>query len=170
MLLYSANSNDLDNEITNLSNQLINIIDKNTIFVCVGSDKVIFDSIGPLVGHILKQRLPNIIIYGDLKYPLNGLNISSEIQKIKTKHPNNNILAIDATISNNNIGFANLYDEPIKPGIGSFGEIGNYKLVGVIDSPDNPDIYRKNISLYHVFLLVDLITKSIIKTIEQQEN
>lgn len=169
MLLYSANSNDQKNEIINLSNQLKNIINKDTVFVCVGTDKIIFDSIGPLVGHIIKQRFPNITLYGDLKNTLNGTNISTKIQEIKTKHKNNTILAIDATIANNHIGCANLYNEPISPGYSQNGTIGDYKLIGIIDSPDNPDIYRKNISLYNVFLLVDLISKSIIKTLTEQE-
>ena len=38
---------------------------KEVIFLCIGTDKIIGDSFGPIVGHFLKQN--NYTVYGDLE-------------------------------------------------------------------------------------------------------
>lgn len=171
MLLHSADSKNYDNEIINLSNHLRNIISKDTIFVCIGSDRLIADSIGPLVGYKLKKSNPDLHIYGDLCFPITALNVKSEIKKIKAIHKDNQIFAIDASLTpNDNVGFVELYNDSVKPGHGlnkKLGSIGDYKLVGLIDSIDEPDLFHRNIRLYDSNLLADLISESIIKALEE---
>lgn len=174
MLIHSTNSKNYLEEISLLSNKLKNIISKDTVFVCVGTDKIIYDAIGPIVGHYLKKRFPSLYIYGDLENPLTSLNIKTEIIKIKNKHQGKHILAIDAALTKdkNYIGCVELYDEPIKPGGGlnkTLGEIGDHKLIAIMDIYDNPDIFHRNVKLYNTILLSDLISDSIIKTLEEQE-
>ena len=75
------------------------IYDKDILFLCIGTDRVIGDCFGPFVGSILKSRIdiPNIEIMGNLEDTLSysklgELKISSEKK----------IIAIDAALSNFN--------------------------------------------------------------------
>ena len=40
---------------------------EKTIFVCIGSNKVVWDSIGPYVGSILKEKIGEKYVIGDLE-------------------------------------------------------------------------------------------------------
>lgn len=84
-----------------IKDQLNNIITENTVFVCIGTDKVEFDMFGPLCGTELKNN--KIPYYGDMKDTLNGLNIEEKIRNIYKvdKIDNCNIIAIDAAVTKN---------------------------------------------------------------------
>lgn len=80
------------------------------VFLCIGTDKVIGDSVGPLVGTKLKELLNkynffNINIYGSLDKTINYSNIIREVKNIEEKHKNACIIVVDAALSKKeNIG------------------------------------------------------------------
>ena len=57
------------------------------IFICIGTNKIVGDSLGPIVGEILKQNLKekNISIIGDLTYNVNIKNIYQNIRRIENQ-------------------------------------------------------------------------------------
>ena len=69
------------------------------VFVCIGSDRVTGDSLGPLVGTRLQYAdnftLP---VYGTLDFPIHALNLKDAMRSIKYFHPYNPIIAIDASL------------------------------------------------------------------------
>ena len=69
------------------------------VFLCVGSDKFVCDSVAPIVAEILKNEY-NIgaYVYGGLDYNVNATNLSSVVNYIETVHPNCNLIVIDATL------------------------------------------------------------------------
>ena len=72
---------------------------QSLVFVCIGSDKITGDSLGPLVGHRLsRQSLPSVFIYGTLSQPVHALNLQETIEKIHQHHPDSFIIAIDASV------------------------------------------------------------------------
>lgn len=85
--------------------------DNQIIFVCIGSNKITGDCLGPLVGTYLKQNLKNeknIRIYGDMYSPINYTNINdikNEVDTIiKNKENNGNnyiIILIDSALGKN---------------------------------------------------------------------
>lgn len=85
----------------NMAYELLNIYRKEgmPVFVCVGSDKYVCDSLAPIVAENLK-KVYNIraYVYGGLDYNINGTNISQAINYIETEHPYNSIVIIDATL------------------------------------------------------------------------
>ena len=94
-----------DNVVQVLSDTLKNIIDENTVIVCIGTDRAIGDSLGPLVGTMSKNSNYKYPVYGTLDKPIHALNIYESLQSIKKKHPDGNFLAIDACLgSKSNIG------------------------------------------------------------------
>ena len=80
------------------------------VFLCVGTDRVIGDSIGPLVGSKLKElfkkyNIFNINIYGSLKDNVNYINVKNTIKKINNNHKDSCIIVIDSALSKKeNIG------------------------------------------------------------------
>ena len=78
------------------------------IFLCIGTDRVIGDSFGPLVGYKLKYLFKdeeNIKVIGDLNNIICMHNISKIMTYINNTYPDSFLIAIDAALSNrNNIG------------------------------------------------------------------
>ncbi|GAA0101426.1 hypothetical protein UT300012_21410 [Paraclostridium bifermentans] len=70
------------------------------VVVCIGSSKVIGDSVGPRVGSILlhDDRFTRPV-YGTMENPVQSFNLKSIVDFINMKHPKSTILAIDSTIS-----------------------------------------------------------------------
>ena len=73
------------------------------IFLCVGTDLILGDSIGPIIGTKLK-KLENeyIKIFGTLSKTLNFNNARNEINNIYLNYQNPYIITIDAALSNFN--------------------------------------------------------------------
>lgn len=72
------------------------------VFLCVGSDKFVSDSLAPIVSELLtkKYNIP-AYVYGGLDYNINATNLTQAINYIETMHPHNPIVLIDATLGEN---------------------------------------------------------------------
>ncbi len=73
------------------------------IFLCIGTDQIIGDSFGPLVGYKLKKLFKdeeNIEVVGDLNHIINSKNIKSILKAIYNKYEDPFLIAIDAAVSN----------------------------------------------------------------------
>lgn len=98
----------------NFANKLYEEKKKNNftqiVFLCVGTDKVIGDCIGPLVGSKLIElfkdyNIFNINIYGSLQENINYINVKNVIEKIESYHNNACVIVVDAALSKKeNIG------------------------------------------------------------------
>ena len=71
------------------------------VFLCIGTDRIIGDCLGPLVGTMLQEKLEkynvfNINIYGNLKENICYTNIQNILKIINQKHQNACIIVVDA--------------------------------------------------------------------------
>lgn len=93
------------NFVENLESRLYRSIIKNDfsniVFVCIGTDKIIGDSFGPLVGENLKNKIESeyIHIYGTLENTVNYLNIFQIRKVIASKYNKPCIITIDSALS-----------------------------------------------------------------------
>ena len=73
----------------------------NLIFICIGTNKIVGDSLGPIIGEILKKNLEqkNISVLGDLKNNVNINNIYQNLKNIQTKYSKPYIISIDSALS-----------------------------------------------------------------------
>lgn len=104
------------------------------VFLCVGSDKFVSDSLAPIVSEMLtkKYNIP-AYVYGGLDYNINATNLTYAVNYIETMHPRNPIVLIDATLSEDvgkimltSGGFAGLGKViPIK-------RVGDISILGVV--------------------------------------
>ena len=126
-----------------------NKFNKKPIFVCVGSDLVLGDSLGPLVGTLLKKKKNNAYIYGTLNMPITAKEVEYAKTYIKQMHPNSTIIAIDAAVGlSEDVGIIRVTNKGLKPGLGvdkNLGVIGDISIIGVVAEKSN-----KNYNLFNL--------------------
>ena len=108
------------------------------VIVCVGSDLVIGDSLGPITGSMLRYKTQglNVFIYGTLASPVTAKEIKYIRALLKDAHPNSQIVTVDAAVGEEgDIGLIKLSDSPLKPGAGAqkkLGAIGDISALGIV--------------------------------------
>lgn len=107
------------------------------VIVCIGSDIVVGDSLGPYVGTKLNKLIgEKSFIYGTLDNPITAKEIPIVSQTIKTLHPRSKIIVIDAAVGNKeDVGQVKIYDQGIKPGLGvnkNLPLIGDVSIIGIV--------------------------------------
>jgi len=72
------------------------------VFMCVGSDKFVCDSLGPIVAEKLRhEHKINAYVYGGVDYNINSNNLMQVLNYIDTIHEGQHIIVIDATVGDN---------------------------------------------------------------------
>lgn len=120
---------------------------KELVIVCIGTDRSTGDSLGPLVGSKLTERLSTLpgrgthgsrlAVYGTLDEPVHAANLTEWVGSVTLKHPGAAIIAVDACLGkNDNVGSISIRTGPLKPGTGvnkSLPSVGNVHLIGVVN-------------------------------------
>lgn len=71
------------------------------VILCIGTDKLIGDLVGPIVGQKLKRLFKNykkIKVYGDINKSVNITNVDKVIEEINTKFNYPFIITIDSAL------------------------------------------------------------------------
>ena len=68
--LYDAP--DIIDKLTDALHMILTDRSQPPLFLCIGSDSHILDSFGPLTGSLLKDKMPNLNVYGTLAEPLHA--------------------------------------------------------------------------------------------------
>lgn len=108
------------------------------ILVCIGTDRVTGDCLGPLVGHKLKRVLPKkYTLYGSLSHPVHALNLEDTIHLIRKRHQNPFFIVVDASLGDmNRIGYVTLSNSTLRPGRGvqkDLPAIGHISITGIVN-------------------------------------
>lgn len=141
---------------------------KEIYIVCIGTDRVTGDALGPLIG----TRLSNISkvrrrckILGTLKDPVHARNISDIINDIN-RRSNKFVVAIDSSLGEKDeVGNIVIKNGPIKPGAAvnhSLPELGDISITGVVNESHGPGyMVLMNTRLYEVVQLSNSIARLI---------
>ena len=177
MLENNAYNNFIKNFSDTICSLTENKVYSNVIFLCIGTDKIIGDSFGPIVGYRLKKmysNIKNIEIIGDLNNIVCDTNIVKTIDAINRAYKKPFIIAIDAALSSNeNIGKIIVDNKGIILGSGvgkNRVQIGNMSIKGVVaenfkDARFNLRLLA-NTKLGFVLELADLVSNGIYASIE----
>lgn len=155
-----------------LGRELYNLLENNRkswqpiIILCIGTDRVTGDSLGPLVGHQLHASANNFIVYGNLEQPVHAINLIDTLEQIYEEYENPYVIAIDASLgSKDHVGYVTLRQGPLKPGQGiskDLPAIGDISITGIVNLSGRPGAFLlQNTRLYTVMKLVDCITLGI---------
>lgn len=108
------------------------------VIVCIGSDLSVGDSLGPVTGTKLKEKLKgyNVYVYGTLAKPITAHEVKYTNQFIKSTHPNSTVIAIDAAVgAAGDIGLIKVAKRGIKPGSGAnkrLAKVGDVSVMGIV--------------------------------------
>lgn len=111
---------------------------KPPVVVCIGSDLAIGDSLGPIVGSMLKYKTQGlgVYVYGTLASPITAKEIKYIRTFLKETHAGSQIVAVDAAVgAEGDIGLLKLSDSPLSPGAGAnkkLGFIGDISIMGIV--------------------------------------
>ena len=148
---------------------------KKPIFVCIGSDLVLGDSLGPLVGTFLKNRNIGSYIYGTLNFPITAKEVEYARTYLKQMHPNSITIAIDAAIGDSDdIGLVRVLNKGLKPGLGvdkNLGTVGDISIIGVVAGKSNKNYNLFNLTrLNLIYKMAENIASGIEKYICYMQN
>lgn len=78
------------------------------MFLCIGTDRSTGDSLGPLVGHMLRsRRLKGAAVIGTLDKPVHAMNLDLYARYIRLHYPDYVVVAIDASVGSlDHVGYA----------------------------------------------------------------
>lgn len=108
------------------------------VVLCIGSDLAIGDSLGPIVGSMLKYKTQglNVFLYGTLSAPVTAKEIKYMRTFLRETHRGRKVIAIDAAVgSEGDIGLVKINDAPLLPGAGAnkkLGSIGDVSVMGIV--------------------------------------
>lgn len=144
-----------------------NYFSKNTIIVCIGTDKCVGDCLGPLVGTFLLEKNFPLPVYGTLENPIHALNLDKKLKEINKLHPSASIIGIDACLGDiKSIGEIHSRDYSIHPGKGvgkSLPDVGIASIIGIVDACENPELFTsRSIRLNLIFEMAKVICNSLI--------
>lgn len=161
---------DVENKFTTieLAQALYNICksQENLVFVFIGTDANMGDSLGPLCGVLLKETYPNVFFYGNLSCPITAKDIPFISHYIKYAHPLSYIVVIDAALGNKeDLNTIKISQKSIKPGLGvnkNLPEIGDASIIGVIGEKNSQVINTNGlIRLSSVYKMATIISSAI---------
>ncbi len=141
---------------------------KKPIFICIGSDLVLGDSLGPLVGTMLKKRGAKSYVYGALNLPITAKEVEYASKYLKQMHPNSISIAIDAAVGNaEDVGLIRVTNKGLKPGLGvdkNLGVVGDLSIIAVVASKSLQNHNLFNLTrLNLVYKMAEKITSGIEK-------
>lgn len=108
------------------------------IILCIGSDLSVGDSLGPITGTKLKEKLAglNCYIYGTLSKPITAHEVKYMNEFLKLTHPNCPVIAVDAAVGlAGDIGLIKIAKHAIKPGSGAnkkLAKVGDVSVMGIV--------------------------------------
>lgn len=124
---------------------------KTPVFLCIGTEKVFSDSLGPRVGTLLNEKM----VCPCFVYGLCGQNVTAEnllygVEFVRKLHPKNQIVVVDAAVgSREQIGHVQIFDGGIYPGAATnknLPSVGDVGIIGIVADKGMEDFYTLNSS------------------------
>lgn len=140
---------------------------RDFVILCIGTDRVTGDSLGPLIGYKLSHiPMEHAYIYGTLEHPVHAQNLDDTLLMINELHPGLPIIAIDASLGNKkHLGYITLGKGPLQPGAGVNKEltaVGDICITGIVNTSGMLEqMLLQTTRLSVVMQLADCIAKAI---------
>ena len=143
------------------------------VFLCIGSDRVTGDCLGPYIGHQLLEHLNTdthgVYVYGTLKSPVHALNLSRISRQIKILHPEGLVIAVDASLGQKkHLGYVTIADGALYPGAGvqkNLPPVGDIHITGIVNAAGSKEnLLLQTTRLSTVMTLADVITAGFVET------
>lgn len=137
------------------------------VFVCIGTDRSTGDSLGPIIGHKLREmKYGNVHVFGNLDTPVHAKNLGETTSLILDKYERPFIIAIDACLGRmEHVGHITVGTGALKPGSAvnkDLEPIGNMHITGIVNFSGFMDfLILQNTRLGTVMKIADVISSGI---------
>lgn len=120
---------------------------KNPVFLCIGSEKISGDSLGPAVGDFLTGKYnQKCFVYGTTNRSVNGENLEEYLDFIFSVHKDSPVIAVDACLGKSaNIGKIKISATgvcPKKAVTGINKNVGDLGILGVVGETSTNALYQ----------------------------
>ncbi len=138
------------------------------VVVCIGSDLVSGDSLGPVVGTMIlkKTEKKGILLFGSLDCTVTAREIKYLNYFLKATFKDRLVVTVDAAVGRGDeVGLIKISDSPLRPGSGinkKLGEVGNINIQGVV-AEKTPLLERtlKEVRMNMIYKMADVISDSL---------
>ena len=141
------------------------------VFLCIGTDRVTGDCLGPFVGQKLSHYSGmDFTVYGTLFQPVHALNLTNMCAHIRKCHPEALIVAIDASLGQKkHLGYVTIANGALRPGAAihkQLPSVGHIHITGIVNvSGVLEQLTLQTTRLSTVVFLADRIVQGILETI-----
>lgn len=171
MMNLKVNPNVEDLDFEELVDKLSKYMTEDSVIVCIGTDKCIGDSLGPLIGTILKDNDFPLKVYGTIDEPIHALNIHNKLEAIYENHEKKHVIGIDACLGvKENVEKLLVRDYGIIPGKGvgkNLPEVGECSLVGIVSNENSDFFFNGEMRLATIMQMAKRASKVIFKAYEK---
>lgn len=118
--------------------KLLPVSDEPPTVLCIGSDLSVGDSLGPVVGTKLKEKLRglNVYVYGTLSKPITAHEVKYMNEFLRQTHPYSPVIAVDAAVgAAGDVGLIKIAKRGLKPGSGAnkkLSRVGDVSIMGIV--------------------------------------
>ncbi len=141
---------------------------KDLVCLCIGSDRIAGDSLGPLVGGTLAEsQREHFHVYGTLEHPVHAMNLKEALAEISLCHPRALILAVDASLGcNSHQHHITVGAGSIRPGAGAGKDlppVGDLFITGIVSSFEkNSHRELQSVDFSRILRMADTISRGIL--------
>lgn len=140
------------------------------IILCIGSDYIVGDCLGPLVGHKINSRHHRLKVYGDFDSTVHSANLVEIVQDINEKYVNPFIIAVDSALCYDSVQIGNvkLRDGGLLPGIAfekKLPYVGHISITGITNSKSSFEKFIQTTRMSLVMRLADFIETGLLNTL-----
>ena len=119
------------------------------VYMCIGTENILSDSLGPRVGSLLQQNMAKpMFVYGLCQSNINALNLLGAYSLIKVIHPDKKIVVIDAAVgSAEEVGTVQVLEGSLVPGAATnknLPYVGDFSILGIVSMRGVKDFYVTN--------------------------
>lgn len=121
----------------------------NAVYMCIGTEKVFSDSLGPRVGTLINSMMSTpAFVYGLCEQNITAENLLYCYNFIKALHPDSRIIVVDAAVgTSDQIGKIQICEGGILPGAATnknLPSVGDVGIVGIVAERGMSDFYTLN--------------------------
>lgn len=98
--------------------QAVGSLRRPPVILCIGSDRVTGDCIGPLVGHMLTSRGCDCAVLGTLSSPVTALNLADTASTMRRTYAGRKVIAVDSCVGDaGELGKIKVSRGSLRPGL-----------------------------------------------------
>ena len=141
---------------------------KQKVFLCIGSDKLIFDCLGPLTGTLLRNASNfEHYVYGTMAEPITARQVETAIRFIRSFHLGSEVIVVDSAVGKTEeIGKIKCFNRGLRPALGVDKEmsvVGDKSIMGIVTTKDKiRNLNTCNVKLQDVYNMAKSVSEMIL--------